>query len=324
VHRFVLSLLPRLPHRLLRLVGGCAVGQGVDGGADGGLQNLVSYRTLWTREGWDRLERRSEEAARVVFEPDGSVSVRSASVLVDPASGAARVRATVDARVSADGHAWLAATCDVRTALPSVPRVGFRLGVRRALGAAVSWLGRGPHENYDDRKLGARLAVHALDADAMHTPYIVPGENGLRCDVEWLALRDAAGGGLLLAAEPAMMAAVSPYSTAELERATHDHELCASDELTVSLDHAHMGVGGDDSWSRSVYAEHLVGAGRYTWTLGIVPLAPGDDADEAAQEALLAMPDAATTAARQARARVARRAVSAESTTGFGGCCRPC
>jgi hypothetical protein len=149
----------------------------------------VSYRTIWEKGGWDKLRSRAD-GARVEHAHDGSIIVRASSIMHDPSSGGERVACELSTHVSASGHAWLCASCDVRTALPSIPRVGFSLGLRKAFGAACTWFGRGPHENYDDRKEGARIGVHTLPADAMHTPYIVPSENGLRCDVHWLSMRD--------------------------------------------------------------------------------------------------------------------------------------
>lgn len=51
-----------------------------------------------------------------------------------------------------------------------------------------------------------------------------------------------------------------------------------------------MGVGGDDSWSRSVYEQYRVPAKQYEWALCVRALQPGEDADLAAQHALLYAP----------------------------------
>jgi hypothetical protein len=71
--------------------------------------------------------------------------------------------------------------------------------------------------------------------------------------VRWLALTEPGSGSGLLAAAVALgsslQANVSPYSVAAFERAKHDHELQPSGFSWVHLDHRHMGVGGDDSWS---------------------------------------------------------------------------
>jgi hypothetical protein len=75
-----------------------------------------------------------------------------------------------------------------------------------------------------------------------------------------------------------------------LQSALHDHELVPDEDLSVCLDHAHMGVGGDDSWSRTVYHEYRVRAGTYSWAVGVRPISSTDDEDTVAQQAVLAAP----------------------------------
>jgi beta-galactosidase len=52
-----------------------------------------------------------------------------------------------------------------------------------------------------------------------------------------------------------------------LTQAKHTHELTADDHLHVFIDHQHMGVGGDDSWSPSVHPEFLLDKKHYRYTL---------------------------------------------------------
>ena len=57
----------------------------------------------------------------------------------------------------------------------SLARVGVHLGVPSQF-SAVEWYGRGPHENYADRKYGAFLRRHAVERlEQLHTPYIFTG-----------------------------------------------------------------------------------------------------------------------------------------------------
>jgi len=70
-----------------------------------------------------------------------------------------------------------------------LPRVGVALQVPREL-AEVSWFGLGPQESYCDRKTGGVLDVYHSHVRDLHTPYVVPSENGGRADVRWAALRD--------------------------------------------------------------------------------------------------------------------------------------
>ncbi|MGL5610512.1 MAG: beta-galactosidase domain 4-containing protein, partial [Aeromonas veronii] len=80
-----------------------------------------------------------------------------------------------------DGAMSLEIETELAQVLPSLPRIGLLLHLAK-VPARAEWLGRGPHENYPDRLLGADLGRWSLPLEAMHTPYIFPSDNGLRCD----------------------------------------------------------------------------------------------------------------------------------------------
>jgi hypothetical protein len=126
----------------------------------------------------------------------------------------------------------------------------------RALSASSCWLASQPLQRPVGWQPLLRAGTLAVRAPHKHPRPAFPsaGESGGRADVRWLALGDDGGaaGGLLAAAAGAgesLQAAVSPFSVAAFEAARHDHELEPSGFTWVHLDHAHMGLGGDDSWS---------------------------------------------------------------------------
>ena len=71
--------------------------------------------------------------------------------------------------------------------LMTLPRVGLKLALAGVM-EQVNWYGRGPHENYPDRKASAFLARYQSSVTDMFTPYLIPQENGARCDVRWVQL----------------------------------------------------------------------------------------------------------------------------------------
>ena len=118
----------------------------------------------------------------------------------------------------------------------------------------VAWYGRGPHENYWDRRTSASIGLYESTASEWVTHYVRPQENANRCEVRWLSLVDKRGTGLRVEAphhNPLSMS-VWPYSQDDLASANHDFELPVRDFLTVNLDHLQMGVGGDNSWGLPV------------------------------------------------------------------------
>ncbi|WP_341938199.1 beta-galactosidase [Marinimicrobium sp. C2-29] len=166
-------------------------------------------------------------------------------------------------RIWSSGRVDLSVAVDVANGLPSLPRVGLSLAITQAP-ERIEWFGRGPHENYPDRLLSADFGRYSLPVKDLHTPYIFPSDNGLRCDSRALEVGQ-------LQVEGHFHFSVSPYSQAALAQARHQHELVPEGGLFVHLDGFHMGVGGDDSWSPSVYPEYRLEAPQYHYHLTFRP-----------------------------------------------------
>ncbi|KAL5720056.1 beta-galactosidase [Ranunculus cassubicifolius] len=166
--------------------------------------------------------------------------------------------------------------------LPPLPRVGIEFHVDKSLDQ-IKWYGKGPFECYPDRKEAAHVGVYAKTVGDMHVPYIVPGECSGRADVRWMALQNKDGLGLFASMygnSPPMQMNASYYSTSELEKATHNEELVAGDSIEVHLDHKHMGLGGDDSWSPCVHDKYLIPPVPYTFSLRLCPISRGVSCDD--------------------------------------------
>ena len=126
------------------------------------------------------------------------------------------------------------------------------------------YFGRGPEENYPDRKSGSELGVYdSTPAGMCYDNYIVPGENGSRSDCEWIAFRSPQGTGLCVVSESSSSSfscSAQLYSATELDEATHllSKRTNGDHPIHVNIDHRMMGVGGDVSWEPVVYPEYLV------------------------------------------------------------------
>jgi len=90
-----------------------------------------------------------------------------------------------------------------------------------------------------------------LPLAALHTPYIFPTENGLRCNTRQLTLGQHQLDG-------DFHFGVSRYSQTQLRETSHHHLLREESGCWLNLDAFHMGVGGDDSWSPSVSPEFIL------------------------------------------------------------------
>lgn len=150
--------------------------------------------------------------------------------------------------------------------LPPMPRIGVQFAVPQHETGTVVWKGLGPFENYPDRHVAARYGQYKQDINAMHTPYIFPTDNGLRSHSDTLELNQCQVQGRF-------HFAVSPYSQVQLDKAKHTCDLAAGDCTYVYVDHAHMGVGGDDSWSPSTHKPYLLEDKYYRYHLRFCPVA---------------------------------------------------
>ncbi len=126
--------------------------------------------------------------------------------------------------------------------VPFLPRIGLQL-VAPGGYEQFAWYGRGPHENYSDRREGAPVGVYRGTVDEQYVPYIVPEENGNKTEVRWATLTDADGFGLRIEGEPWLEVSVHHYTAADLTAARHTYELQRRDDITLNLDYAQSGLG---------------------------------------------------------------------------------
>ncbi|HTY86538.1 MAG TPA: glycoside hydrolase family 2 TIM barrel-domain containing protein [Candidatus Acidoferrum sp.] len=127
--------------------------------------------------------------------------------------------------------------------LPPLPRIGVVMQLAPEF-EILRWYGRGPWENYADRKRSADLGVWEGTVTGQYVPYVKPQETGNKEDVRWLMLTDAGGTGLLVTAEdhPIAMSAIH-FTAADLAAARHNYELRPRPEVVLSLDAKQSGLG---------------------------------------------------------------------------------
>jgi beta-galactosidase len=187
-------------------------------------------------------------------------------------------------RFEQDGSLQVTETLDPQGTLPELPRFGMQLSVPPEY-SNVEYYGRGPHENYVDRKASAFVSRYKTNVyDFTHT-YTRPQENGNRSDVRWLALTNDDGDGLVFIGEPLLSVSAWPYSQDELAKAMHIHELPGETKaITVNIDGGQMGVGGDDSWGALPYAKFSLPPVYRTYSYVLRPLEAGEDPGVAARQ----------------------------------------
>ncbi|EJB5270220.1 beta-galactosidase [Vibrio vulnificus] len=167
--------------------------------------------------------------------------------------------------LSNDGEMQWDVDVTLADALPPMPRIGLELQLPlNQTDTPITWQGLGPFENYPDRLAAARFGLHTQTLTQMHTPYIFPTDSGLRCGTHWLQVNE-------LAISGDFQFSVSQYAQQQLAEAKHTHDLVAQEQIYLRLDHQHMGVGGDDSWSPSVHKEFQLTEKHYRYQLRFSP-----------------------------------------------------
>ena len=134
----------------------------------------------------------------------------------------------------------------------------MQMAVPSAL-STMTWLGRGPHENYWDRHTGAAVGRYTGRVVDLVHDYVRPQENANRTDVRWLALTDASGAGLLASGLPLLSASAWPYTMQELESATHTNELPHRGRPAAAA----RSTSTTDRWA---WAATTAGARARTWS----------------------------------------------------------
>jgi len=238
------------------------------------LAGAQSYYQDWVRDGLDRLTRTATTVAAAQLS-DTAVVVQVHATLQGTGAEPA-FRTVTRYTVYGSGDVSIESTVTAGETLTTIPRIGLEVVLPAAF-EHLRWYGRGPYENYLDRKSSALVGRYTSTVTAQFEPlYIWPGECGGKEDVRWMALTDDAGYGLLVSGQPFHFDALH-YSQQELTKAQHTYELTASREVYLHLDARHMGVGGDTGWTRNVHDEYLIGPGTYTYALRLRPLSPGED-----------------------------------------------
>ncbi|MEO1012088.1 MAG: glycoside hydrolase family 2 TIM barrel-domain containing protein [Bacteroidota bacterium] len=180
----------------------------------------------------------------------------------------------VDYFIFGDGSCKVEVKFSAEKNLPMLPRLGLQLEVVQQL-QTVDWLGKGPHENYWDRKLGAAIGHYRSTLSEDYYTYIRPQESSNKTEVQWFSLTNDQGTGILVQAdsEPLSISAW-PYTTWDIENAVHSYDLKPRDFITVNIDHKQMGVGGDDSWSKKAlpHPEYRLPAKPYSYSFLIKPI----------------------------------------------------
>ncbi len=144
--------------------------------------------------------------------------------------------------IGQEGNIDILSSITVPQKLNDLPRIGFSIMLKEGF-ENLQWFGRGPWENYADRKASAQVGRYQSTVREQYVPYIMPQEHGNKADVRWAALEDGSGLGLLAVGKPIFSFSASHFTAADLFAARHTTDLTPRPETVFNIDLAQRGLG---------------------------------------------------------------------------------
>lgn len=180
--------------------------------------------------------------------------------------------------VYADGTIHVSNQYDVMPGkYKTIMRVGNDLELNQSFND-IEWYGRGPWENYWDRKYGSNVGVYHQNLSQQYFPYARPQESGNKTDVRWIRLLNKNKTGLQIEfADSLLSVSALPYSLNDLDPAPqkaqyHSGELVPRNKIYMHVDLVQLGVQGIDSWGSSPMEKYQIKPGKYAYSYWIKPI----------------------------------------------------
>jgi beta-galactosidase len=226
------------------------------------------------------VDQKSKNSAKVVFKFD---LVNDSNQVIANYNSTYTVYSSGD--VVVDNHFKM-----TQKDLPEIVRMGMNLEMPRKYDQ-FSWLGRGPHESYWDRKTSAFVGLYKQTVAEQYWKYVRPQENGNKTDVRWAAVTDTDGNGLLFVGLPLLEVSAHHNVLADFESAIrsfdnqpgktpainrHINDVKPRDLTSVNIDYKQMGVGGDDSWGARTHDQYRLTDKEYKYSFRMKAIAAGE------------------------------------------------
>ncbi len=202
------------------------------------LLKPTAVLSRWLEAGLDRIVQRVE-SVRLLLE-DGPV----VEVVVN-ATGREQwddFKHTARYRLNSAGELRVENQVLIGNNLTDLPRVGVRMALSGEL-ENLAWYGRGPWENYSDRKASAMVGLYEGTVSEQYVPYIMPQESGHKSDVRWLKVSGTDGKGLKVEGDGLIAFNASHFTDEDVYSCKHTYELLPRKEVILNLDLAQRGLG---------------------------------------------------------------------------------
>lgn len=154
--------------------------------------------------------------------------------------------------------------------LPTLPEISVQMILKKDF-EKIYWYGRGPHENYPDRKTGAAIGEFSSSVTDFYFPYIKPQATGSRQDARWVSLSDSQDHFFIITAKSASFSfSALHYNQNDLSAASHTNELKKRNEIYLSIYALERGLG-NSSCGPAILDQYKVNAGPLSFSYSIRP-----------------------------------------------------
>lgn len=222
--------------------------------------------------------KQAQESAKVTKVTLQKKTAAGLPIRVEYHLDAVEIPYTVTYLLMNDGSVKITAQMDYQgKELPELPRFGMRM-VLPGQYENLEYYGRGPWENYQDRKYSSFLGVYESKvADQFVWEYIRPQENGYKTEARWIKLHDNAGKGLAIRGVQELGFSALNVSTEALDagmrkQQRHTNDIHPEDKVYVHIDYKQRGLGGDNSWGAMPHKQYRLEASSYSYSYIIKPL----------------------------------------------------
>lgn len=144
-----------------------------------------------------------------------------------------------------------------KTDIPLMPKFGFRVQVSPAY-ENFAWYGRGPHENYPDRKSGYMIGRYKLPIDSIMVDYAKPQDNANRSDIRSLSTSGIDMPLIKIQGIDLFNFRAWTYLEEDLEKADYPFQLPERDYINLNIDSEIHGVGGNDGWGARTMDQYTI------------------------------------------------------------------
>lgn len=215
-----------------------------------GGQNMIHQHEGWTlnwyrainndSRSWQQTEAKLNSFTWKLADDKMSAEVTSQ---IEVTVGDVKVPYTVAYHLYSDGTVNVDAAFTTGSNF-NLPRLALQAFLNPSL-EQVEWYGRGPVENYWDRKNAAYVGKYQTTVSDMAENYVRAQTMGGRCDTRWMTLTDTKGKGLKISSSTPFDFSAQHYTDRDLWETRYGHDLpdIRRSEVVLNLDCIQRGIG---------------------------------------------------------------------------------